>query len=94
LKPADREWIEELLADPSRSYRSISRETGYSDWTIRRVQRELDGDTRPMKQPRYWPEEPGDDASPLISWLVFGGFAILLTLAIWARTRWAPPPDL
>ena len=83
MTPADRQRIEELLADPSRSYRSISRETGYSDWTIRRVQRDLDGDARPMKQPRYPPEE-SEDVSPILGWLVFGSVVAVLVLMIWA----------
>ena len=97
MSPADRALIEDLLLqDPTRSCRSISRQTGYSDWTIRKIARELDGDPRPMKQQRWpaheTPREP-ESVSPVTSWLTFGGFIAVLALMIWAGMRWAPPLD-
>lgn len=96
MTAADRDWIEELLRKhPPPSCRAISRQTGYSDWTIRRIKRELIGDDRPMKQRRQGDDPPPDsgDASPLVSWLFFGGFIAVLALAIWAGVRCAPPID-
>jgi hypothetical protein len=91
--PADRAQIAELLGDPSLSCRAIARETGYSDWTIRKIARELDGDPRPMKQRGQRPQESTEEVSALTSWLVFGGFIAFFTLAIWARVRWVPLPE-
>jgi hypothetical protein len=83
--------IADLLGDETLSYRAIGRMTGASDWTVRRIARELDGDGRPMKS-RYAAEDyvPGD-APPLTAWLVFGGFVAVAALAIWACVRWAQP---
>jgi len=92
VKPADRDKIEELLQDPSLSCRAIARETGYSDWTIRKIARELDGDTRPMRQQRAPSDESTEEVSALTSWLVFGGFIACIALVIWAGARWNPPP--
>jgi hypothetical protein len=95
VKAADRERIEQLLEDPSFSCRAIARETGYSDWTIRKIARELDGDSRPMRQRRSHSDEvPPDEVSPVAGWLVFGGFVAAIVLAIWAGWRWGRPPDL
>jgi transposase-like protein len=95
MSPDDRERIAELLQDPRLSYRAIGRELGISDWTIRKVARELDGDSRPMRQRRSHSDEiPPDEVSPVTGWLVFGGIVATIVLAIWAGSRWAPPPDL
>jgi hypothetical protein len=91
VRPADRDRIAELLQDPSLSYRAIGRQLGISDWTIRRVARELDGDCRPMKQQRCRPEESIEEPSAFSSWLISGIVAAGLALAIWAGARWAPP---
>ena len=58
MTPADRERIVEmLLEDPPPSYRAVSRASGYSDWTIRKIARDLDGDSRPMKERRSRSDE-------------------------------------
>lgn len=91
VTPDDRNHIVEmLLEDPPPSCRSVSRATGYSDWTIRKIARELDGDPRPMKQ-RASREPSVEEGSPLTGWLVFGGIIGCLGLAIWAGSRWTPP---
>ena len=96
MTPSEREQIAELLQDESRSFRSISRELGVSDWLIRKTARDLYGDPRPMKQRRsHSSTAPNgtEDLSPPGSWFVFGGFVAVLALAIWAGVRWAPPLD-
>ena len=55
---ADRERIAELLEDDARSFRSIGRELGVSDWLVRKTARDLQGDPRPMRQRRSLPQEP------------------------------------
>lgn len=95
MSDVDRERIAELLQDPSLSYRAIGRELGISDWTIRKIARELDGDSRPMRQRRTRSKEtPPDEVSPVTGWLVFGGIVTFFVIAIWAGTRWPPPSDL
>ena len=92
--PADRARVVELLADPSLSCRAIARETGYSDWTIRKIARELDGDPRPMRQRRsYSDEAPAGEVSPVPGWVVFGSIAALFAFAIWTSSRWGLPPE-
>lgn len=94
MTPAERARIEQaLLQDPPPSCRAVSRATGYSDWTIRRIARELDGDPRPMRQRSARSPEPAEEVSTLTSWLVFGGVIAFLALAIWAGVRWSPPLD-
>jgi hypothetical protein len=95
VTPADRERIVEmLLEDPPPSCRAVSRATGYSDWTIRRIARELDDDPRPMKQRRLQSDElPTEEISPWTGWLVFGGVVGFFALATWAGVRWMPPPE-
>jgi hypothetical protein len=94
VTPADHDRIVEmLLGDPPLSCRAISRATGYSDWTIRKIARELDGDPRPMKRRSSgWPE-PAEEVSALTSWLIFGGIVAAFWLAIWAGVRGAPRLD-
>jgi hypothetical protein len=91
MTPGDRDRIAEmLLQDPPASCRAVSRATGYSDWTIRKIARELDGDPRPMKQRRSQAQESTEEVSALTSWLVFGGIVAGFALVIWAGVRWAP----
>lgn len=91
----EREHIADLLQDATRSYRSISRETGYSDWTIRKIARELAGDATPMKQLQRRSEDAEDfgDVPSTGSWIGFGVFLGVLALAIWAGLRWTSPLD-
>lgn len=97
VTPTDRDRIVEmLLEDPPPSCRAVSRATGYSDWTIRKIARELDGDPRPMKRQHTHSYETPDesaDVSPVVSWLIFGGFLVVLAAAIWAGVRYVPPLD-
>ena len=87
----DRERIAELLEDESRSFRSISRELGVSDWLVRKMARELYNDPRPMRQQRSRSHEPPAEESSLAGWVVFGILVAGLAVAIWAGARWAPP---
>jgi transposase-like protein len=92
VSPDERDRIAELLQDPGLSYRAIGRELGLSDWTIRRVARELDGDPTPMRSPRSRSQEPQTEgAATLTSWLVIGGIVAVFVLAILAGTRRSPP---
>lgn len=92
MNPADRDRIIELLQDPTRSCRAISRQMGYSDWTIRKIARELDGDPRPMRSARSSAHDPSEEISTLGCWLIGGGFIALLAFAIWAGA-WQNPPQ-
>jgi hypothetical protein len=90
---ADRERIAELLEDDARSFRSIGRELGVSDWLVRKTARDLQGDPRPMRQRRSLPQEPAaEEVSPLVGWLIFGGFILGTAFLIWIGARSAPPP--
>ena len=96
MTPTDRDRIEEMLHDPSLSCRAIARATGYSDWTIRKIARELAGDATPMRQTRRRSEGAAEDftsVSSTCSWAGFGVFLGVLAVAIWAAVRWTPPLD-
>jgi hypothetical protein len=91
VTPTDRDRIVEmLLEDPPPSCRAVSRATGYSDWTIRKILRDLDGDPRPMKRRSSRSQEPAEDVPALTSWLIFGVIVAAFGLAIWAGVRGAP----
>lgn len=94
MNPADRDRIAVALEDETKSFRAVGRELGLSDWLVRKVARELDGDPRPMRQPRS-PQsyEPTEELSATTAWLIFGGVIGALALAIWLGTRWNPPPQ-
>jgi hypothetical protein len=91
---ADRERIAELLEDETRSFRSIARELGVSDWLVRKTARDLYNDPRPMRQRRsYSDDAPPEEVSPVAGWLVFGSIIAAIALAIWSGLRWTPPPE-
>ncbi len=93
---SDRDEVARLLDDdPERSYRSISRELGISDWLVRKIARGLDGDSRPMRQRRsHLDDVPPEQVSPVTGWLVFGGIIIGVGLRLWIGARGMPPPEL
>ena len=74
--PEHRARIAELLQNENLSYRAIARETGYSDWTIRNVARQLDGDPRPMKRHRSAIDD--EETSGIAGWGVLIGIAAFL----------------
>jgi hypothetical protein len=93
MSPEDRTRIENLLQDETLSYRAIGRETGYSDFTIRAVARELAGDPRPLKSPRSQSNQ--DSASMgLGGWGILAGLTGLFVGAIFLWNRNPPPPDV
>lgn len=95
VTPAERDRIVEmLLEDPPPSCRAVSRATGYSDWTIRKIARELDGDPRPMKRRPSRSQESQEEVCALTSLLVFCSIIAFFVLAIWAGLRWAPLREL
>ncbi len=92
MTPAKRARIEEALQDETRSYRSLSRELGVSDWLIRKVARGVHADPRPMRRRRSRSAEtPAEEVSAATSWLVFVGVVAAIVFAIWAGVRWGPP---
>ncbi len=91
---SDRETIEALLQDPARSYRSISTETGYSDWTIRKIARELNGDPRPMKRERREASGQSCEGSSIAGWIGLAAAVAVVGLAIWLGARGMPPSEM
>ena len=94
MTAAERARIVEGLQNETRSYRSLSRELGVSDWLIRKVAREVYADPRPMRRRRSRSAEAqAEEVSVATGWLFFGGIVLALAVAIWAAVRWAPPPE-
>ncbi len=89
--PVDRDRIHELLQDESRSLRSIAREVGCSDWTVRSIDRQLRGDSRPMKQSRSAPYPRDQEATGLMGWAIAFGLFGIIGAALWFLRR--PPTD-
>src|SRR5579883_1132834 len=87
MTPDQRAHIEALLADERLSFRAIADLVGCSDWTIRKIARELTGDERPMKSCRSQTGINGDQRDPATpGWafvVIFGaGLAVLTWLAV------------
>ncbi len=91
--PVDRRHIEQLLQDSRLSFRAIAREVGCSDWTVRRIARELEDDPRPMKG--EWCEPPGDasEGSEIAGWIGLAAFVGFIALTFWFAWRNMPPPQ-
>lgn len=87
---ADRARIEELLQDETLSYREIARQTGASDWTVRRIARDVAGDVRPMKRARH---EHAVEPLGLASWAILAGLGGIFVGALWFLGRGMSPPD-
>jgi hypothetical protein len=92
MKRIDSSRIEELLQDESRAYRSIASECGVSDWLVRRIARQLNGDSRPMKNARRTPDNDSDEPLGLGGWAVLAGLGAAIVGAIWLGMR-RPPGD-
>jgi hypothetical protein len=92
--PVDRERIADLLKDCRRSYRSIGRELGISDWSVRRTARELGGSPRAIKRERR--EVPSDpfEGSEIPDWVGPAVILVITGFAIWLRLRSMPPPEM
>lgn len=92
--PVDRDQVQRLLEqDKGRSFRSIARELGCSDWTVRSIARRVNSDPRPMKQRRSIPH---DDADPsgIAGLGVLAGLVALFGGLIWLMVRAARPPEI
>lgn len=78
-RSVDRRRIEGLLTDKSRSLRSIARTVGCSDWSVRRIAREHDDDSRSRRHPEisdYEQSEVPRWVSPVATIAVLVGLAI------------------
>jgi hypothetical protein len=90
---ADADRIRELLADETLSFRAIAREVGCSDWTVRRIAREIDGDLRPMKRGDSEAPDEACEGSETAVWIGLAATLALAGLAIWFGLRGMPPPE-
>lgn len=88
----DRDLVEELLEDESLSLREIARRAGCSDWTVRRIARELCGDPRPMKS-AYAKINGGERPPQILGWIGLALTATVVGLVIWAGLRGLPPTE-
>ncbi|MFY9718578.1 MAG: hypothetical protein WAK16_02935 [Candidatus Cybelea sp.] len=94
MRTEDYDRIATMLQDTSLSYREIGRQTGVSDWTIRKIARELDGDPHPMRSPHSERRsQGGDEASDMTGWIVLTVVVGCFAMMIWAGVRWTPPPE-
>ncbi len=84
----DRTLVEQLLQDQNLSYRECARRASCSEWTVRKIARDLAGDARPMKHARSADE---DEPTGFVAWLTFAGIIAAIVGAIWLATRRVPP---
>lgn len=92
--PVERTLVESLLDDGSLSYREIARQAGCSDWTVRRIARDLAGDPTPMKRRRPASDSEDEEQAGPAGWGVLVGLAAFFGGLIWLATRRAPPPQI
>jgi hypothetical protein len=92
-RSVNHDLVAQLLEDESLSYREIGRRAGCSDWTVRRIARELASDSRPMKFQSYENNE-NDEPLGFAGWGVLAGIASLFIGAVWLWKRGMPPPDV
>ena len=94
MSSIDRAHIEGLLADEHLSYRAIADLVGCSDWTVRKVARELAGDERPMKSARNAPVTSGVPCERASSgWLLVIMFALGLAAIVGIALRCGRSPN-
>jgi len=83
--PVDRNLVEQLLQDEGLSYREVARQAGCSDWSVRRIARQLNADMRPMKSVR---EGVGSVSGP--GPIVIGIIILAFIGMTWLRIRRKP----
>lgn len=89
----DHDLVEELLKDKTLSLREIGRRARCSDWTVRRIARELNGDYRPMKSAYAHGAGDGEPRSEIFGWIGLAGTVAVVGLMIWAGLRALPPTE-
>ncbi len=92
MSSVDRERIEEMLQDESRSLRDIAREVGCSDWTVRSIARHLRGDLRPMKRAHHGSPRDQESAG-FAGWAIGIGLVAAVGAVLWYATHGPAPPD-
>ncbi len=80
----DRALVQRLLEETDLSRRAIATEAQCSDWSVRKIERELAGGNRPMKRAR---SEGDDGPAGSGGWLVLVAFIAILSGVIWAASR-------
>lgn len=86
MRPAvNRPLVAGLLEDTTLSYREIARRADCSDWSVRAIARELDGDEHGCGPP----EEP----LTARDWAICAGILVLFLGGMWFVARQLPPPD-
>jgi hypothetical protein len=99
VKRVDRIQVKGFLQDPTLSYREIARRTGHSDWSVRRVARELDGHPHSMNSTRCASttvraaaSDESDHSTWVTGWLIVVAITALCGLGLWRARRWDIPP--
>lgn len=88
-KPVDRDLVERLLEDESLTYREIARRSQCSDWTVRRIARQLGGDDGPMKHSRRIASVSEGETLGAGGWAMLIGIGVAFIAGIWWLCR--PP---
>jgi hypothetical protein len=94
MSRVDRAHVERLLEDASLTYREVARRAGCSDWSVRAIERELAGDSRPMKRAGHERDDGGEESLGFAGWAALTGFVAVLGFAVWLAMRGNQPPDM
>lgn len=81
--PVDRQLVQRLLQDESLSFREIARRANCSDWSVRSIARDLDGDHSRDTAPTEPLTLSGCAVGIGVAILVFGG--------LWLVAKRPPP---
>lgn len=89
----DHNLVEELLQDETLSLREIARRADCSDWTVRRIARELDGDYRPIKSGDAQSADDPESLPGVFGWIGLAVTVTVVGLMVWAGLRGLPPTE-
>jgi hypothetical protein len=102
VKRVDRDLVEQLLQDPSLSYREVARLAGCSDYSVRSIARKINRSDQAMTEPpaarsMRRATESEDKQPEGVSLLLVGGCVVLFfVIAFIARAHFGSidlPPD-
>jgi len=94
VKPVDRALVRRLLEETDLSHRAIAADAQCSDWSVRKIAREIAGGARPMKNARARrkaTDEPLTDEDANLAWWA-GPLIVILAVGVGVAASLRRPP--